>query len=664
VSDVFISYERGSDAKARKVARLLKQAGLLVWLDADLPTHRAYSDVIREQLQAAKAVLVLWTGEAAQSEWVRAEADLAREQHKLVQASLDGSLPPLPFNQIHSGDLSRWRGDPNDPHWLKVVEGVTALIGATAAPLAATVLPRKSAWSRPRTVGWAWAAAVGGALLVIAASLWFMLPRAKATAPSAVAVMPFQVESASPDARFFANDVTDAIQSALSSNQIRVIPRTDAAALAGPGAEAAIVRLGVRLILNGSVAAGGKTLDVSVHLDDAVNHQTLWSRQFTGAAPDEVKASAAAATVSMLHCGDEAVGRHGLTDPQTLMLYLQACDLYELSIDSPQSLDEQLDKLSQVNARAPRFAPAFAMRAEQLATSSWFVGTPADARRAAARADANRALAIDPTNTRALAALSLALLPTDWKGRESILRRAQQADPDSDWANAYLGLMLAEVGRVQEAADLLRKANATNPLALDHSADSARMSALAGRAQEAADVAAQIAKSFPNNQWSRLNRLEVAIIQKDWDEALALLDGGRVYMTAPLIAANRSCLLALKTPSPALRAKARADLLGVSTQPGALQLALECLSLLGFVDDAFNVAQSYQPATNQGLQAGVLFSPETQAMRRDVRFMQLASRIGLARYWRDADKWPDFCAGPGLPYDCKTEAARLAAEPQ
>jgi hypothetical protein len=50
-------------------------------------------------------------------------------------------------------------------------------------------------------------------------------------------------------------------------------------------------------------------------------------------------------------------------------------------------------------------------------------------------------------------------------------------------------------------------------------------------------------------------------------------------------------------------------------------------------------------------------------MRRDVRFMQLASRIGLARYWRDADKWPDFCAGSGLPYDCKTEAARLAAEP-
>ena len=40
--------------------------------------------------------------------------------------------------------------------------------------------------------------------------------------------------------------------------------------------------------------------------------------------------------------------------------------------------------------------------------------------------------------------------------------------------------------------------------------------------------------------------------------------------------------------------------------------------------------------------------------------MALAAKLGLVDCWRATGKWPDFCAGPGLPYDCRAEAARLA----
>jgi hypothetical protein len=33
----------------------------------------------------------------------------------------------------------------------------------------------------------------------------------------------------------------------------------------------------------------------------------------------------------------------------------------------------------------------------------------------------------------------------------------------------------------------------------------------------------------------------------------------------------------------------------------------------------------------------------------------------LLDYWRASGKWPDFCFEPDLPYDCKAEAAKLAA---
>jgi hypothetical protein len=56
-----------------------------------------------------------------------------------------------------------------------------------------------------------------------------------------------------------------------------------------------------------------------------------------------------------------------------------------------------------------------------------------------------------------------------------------------------------------------------------------------------------------------------------------------------------------------------------------------------------------------------LFSFGPPALRRDPRFMALAARIGLVDYWRATGKWPDFCADPGLTYDCRKEAARLAS---
>jgi adenylate cyclase len=103
MSDIFISYARPDDAQAARIAELLKSAGYQVWRDDALPAHRAYAEVIEERLGAAKAVVVLWSAHSAKSQWVRAEADSARGAGTLVQATLDGTVPPLPFNQIQCG---------------------------------------------------------------------------------------------------------------------------------------------------------------------------------------------------------------------------------------------------------------------------------------------------------------------------------------------------------------------------------------------------------------------------------------------------------------------------------------------------------------------------------------------------------------------------------
>src|SRR5271163_5175844 len=111
MSDVFISYARSSAKQAQAVAAALRGLGYGVWIDDDLPAHRSYSRVIEEQMTAAKAAVVIWSADAAQSEWVMSEANRAREDHKLVQVTTDTARLPMPFDTIQCADLSAWMGE-------------------------------------------------------------------------------------------------------------------------------------------------------------------------------------------------------------------------------------------------------------------------------------------------------------------------------------------------------------------------------------------------------------------------------------------------------------------------------------------------------------------------------------------------------------------------
>ncbi len=129
MSDIFISYARSTEEQAKQVQQALEARGYSVWRDDELPAHRTYADVIEERLKSAKAVVVIWSAEALKSQWVRAEADAARGLGTLVQLSVDGTVPPMPFNQIQCADLKAWDGQSSAAGWQKVEGSVAALTG-------------------------------------------------------------------------------------------------------------------------------------------------------------------------------------------------------------------------------------------------------------------------------------------------------------------------------------------------------------------------------------------------------------------------------------------------------------------------------------------------------------------------------------------------------
>jgi hypothetical protein len=143
--DVFISYSRENKPMVRVLADAVRDEGYSVWWDDEIPPHLAYGDVITEKIGSAKAAIVVWSPSAAASEWVRAEADVARGQKKLIQTTIDGCEPPLPFNQIQVADISGWGGEAEHPGWRRVKESLAALCGAsdpTSIPRQVAVPPR------------------------------------------------------------------------------------------------------------------------------------------------------------------------------------------------------------------------------------------------------------------------------------------------------------------------------------------------------------------------------------------------------------------------------------------------------------------------------------------------------------------------------------------
>jgi formylglycine-generating enzyme required for sulfatase activity len=105
VADIFISYSKQQPQPTHEVAAYLKSQGYSVWWDTDLTAGEIFRDVIDRELDAAKAVIVIWTKHSVASKWVLAEADHADRDGKLIPLrtrDLDAWRIPKPFSTYHA----------------------------------------------------------------------------------------------------------------------------------------------------------------------------------------------------------------------------------------------------------------------------------------------------------------------------------------------------------------------------------------------------------------------------------------------------------------------------------------------------------------------------------------------------------------------------------
>lgn len=136
MSDIFISYAREDRERAKELADALAARGWSVWWDREIPIGESFSKVIEEQLAGARCVIVLWSEESVNSEWVQNEAADGVARNILVPAFIADVPLPLEFRRRQTANLTDWRQGMITPELEKLMRSVEALVqpGASPAP--------------------------------------------------------------------------------------------------------------------------------------------------------------------------------------------------------------------------------------------------------------------------------------------------------------------------------------------------------------------------------------------------------------------------------------------------------------------------------------------------------------------------------------------------
>jgi len=369
---IFLSYAHRDRARAQLLASALGARGYTIWWDALIEGGAQFARSIREALEAADAVVVLWSKASIDSDWVCDEAAQGRDRRRLVPLSLDGSLPPLGFGQYQTVDLSRWRGKADAPQVDAVDRAIGAAIGQE--PVAgragrASFGPRFDRRHALLAAGAGTALVAGGGLFAWRSELFGAEPEART-----IAVLPFKNVSGDADQAYLSDGLTEEVRAALTRNAALLVLAATTSNTARDHSESAIAiagKLGVAFLLEGSVQRAGDVVRVAVDLTDGKTGYSQWSQRVDSKLADifafqtEIARTVSNALSVRMATADPVPG--GTRDVRAYEYYLRGKSLYNLAKD--EATDREARALFE-NAIAadPEFALAHAALSRVLAS--------------------------------------------------------------------------------------------------------------------------------------------------------------------------------------------------------------------------------------------------------------------------------------------------------
>jgi len=411
MADVFVSYARLDKARVAPLVAALERRGWSVWWDPDITPGEEFDSQIEMQLQAAGAVVVVWTPTSVASRWVRGEAREAADRSILIPVRFEGARLPMDVRAIHTIDLDQWNQDPGSAAFQDLCRAVEALL----------------ARQPPATAAVAEARAAPAAGTAPAAS-----PRV------AICVLPFSNMSGDLEQEYFSDGISEDIITDLSKvSSLAVVSRNTAFAYKGKSIDLTSLarQLKVQYVLEGSVRRAGGRVRITAQLIEAASDNHVWAERYDRdlndifALQDEIsQAIVKALRLRLLPEEKKAIEQRGTTNLDAYNLYLMARHHYTGGIHSDIRKNDTVIRLCR---RAIDLDPGYARAWALMATSQRYrlgISGQGDNGDAAA----TRALELDATLAEAHAAKAGILAAQgSYDAAQAEITMALRLDPES-----------------------------------------------------------------------------------------------------------------------------------------------------------------------------------------------------------------------------------------
>jgi hypothetical protein len=672
--EIFISYRRSDQDKARLLHALLKQRGVDAWYDALVGAGEDWRHKTAQALGAAPIFVLLFSKVASESDDISKELAAATFSKKLViPVRIDDIKPEGAFlyelasrNWFDAFEDTEARFEILADKLAALVKGgpeadVAAFNLGSAQPAPVIKPAARPLFKQPLVLAGIALAAVA---VVSIAAMPFLLPNAKPTSVQTqsqrIAFFGFTTASDDTVASQIAETATSEAFRVFGVQQLEIAARADTVGVQQKTRIDRAAELGARFALSGEVnpeVEPGR-VGITMRLEDVAARTAMWEETLVGdaSAPLTVAASAATRATEMGSCVVLIASRLGKSSPDKNLPVESAVFCLGRGAARPETL-RALRKLAQL---APRDGDLQGLLAEWLV-----IGLPSatPAARPAQMAEAEqtvaRAIDLEPNGFHvATVRAYLASRRQSPAEVETLLTTSLQRAPDGIWetyghgaVNITYADLLTSVGRTRAALPYFQTAYETGlfSVALRYG----YVVTLAAASQpEAGNLLLQTFVRQPSSNGGQA--LLASAVLLGAGDAEKLLASPPSAISADVV----QCWRDIRKANVSKEQKARtagamtvADCLagGAITEAAALA----SFAALGDLDAAFALARK-QTATIVGIGRGPkpfesLYWPTSRPMRADPRFLPLVEKEGLMEYWKTSGHGPDFCETEDVP---------------